>query len=173
MASIDTVAVPITALVVAENETVTVHVGLHGLLVNVAVTPEGSPDAEKVTGEVVPLTRVASIDEERLVEPATTVKLFGDGVERLKSNGAGAMVKDNEAEWLAPPPVASIDTVTVPKVAVAVAENEMVTVHVGLQGLFVKIAVTPVGRPEAEKVTAVVVPLTNVASTEDEGLEDP
>ncbi len=50
MASIDTVAVPITALVVAENETVTVHVGLQGLLVNAAVTPEGSPDAENVTG---------------------------------------------------------------------------------------------------------------------------
>jgi hypothetical protein len=165
--------VPITALGVAENETVTVHVGLHGLLVNVAVTPEGSPDAEKVTGAVVPLTRIASIDEERLVEPATTVKLFGDGVERLKSNDAGATVKDKKAEWLAPPPVASILTRTVPKAAVAVAENETVTVHVGLQGLFVKITVTPVGRPKAEKVIAVVVPLTNVASTEDEGLEDP
>ena len=38
------------------------------------------------------------------------------------------------------------------------------TVHVGLHGLFVKVAVTPVGKPTAENVTAVVVPLTSVAS---------
>ncbi len=62
---------------------------------------------------------------------------------------------------------------TVPKAAVAVAEKATVTVHVALQGLFVKVAVTPVGRPEAEKVTPVAVPLTRVASTEDEELVEP
>jgi hypothetical protein len=39
-------------------------------------------------------------------------------------------------------------------VAVAVAVNETVTVQVGLQGLLVKVAVTPVGSAEVEKVTA-------------------
>jgi len=152
---------------------VTVQAGLHGLLVKVAITPEGRPDAEKVTEAVVPLTRVASIDEERLVEPWTTVRLLGDGVERLKSNAAAVTVKDNEVEWLAPPPETSIDTVAVPKVAVAVAEKDTVTVQVGLHGLFVKSAVTPVGRPEAENVTAVDVPLTKVASMEDDELVEP
>jgi len=82
----------------AENETVTVQVGLQGLLVNVAVTPMGRPDTEKVTAAVVPPTRVASIDDEELVEPWTTVKLFGEGVERLKSNAGAATVNDNEVE---------------------------------------------------------------------------
>ena len=63
------VAGPRVAVDVAENETVTVHVGLHGLLVKVAVTPVGRPDAENVTAAVDPLTRVASIDDEELVEP--------------------------------------------------------------------------------------------------------
>ncbi len=69
--------------------------------------------------------------------------------------------------------MARIVTVVVPVVAVAVAENETVTVHVGLQGLFVKVEVTPVGRLGVEKVTGVVVPLTNVASMEEEGLVEP
>ena len=54
---------------VAVNETVTVHVGLQGLLVNVADTPLGKPDAEKVTPVVVPLRRVAVIDDVELVDP--------------------------------------------------------------------------------------------------------
>jgi len=63
------VTVPKAAVDVAENDTVTVHVGLHGLLVNVAVTPVGRPDAENVTEAVVPLTRVATIDDDEDVEP--------------------------------------------------------------------------------------------------------
>jgi hypothetical protein len=58
-------------------------------------------------------------------------------------------------------------------VAVAVAEKVTVTVQVGLHGLFVKVAVTPEGKPVAEKVTDVVVPLTRVASIEDEALDEP
>ena len=64
-----TVTVPSVAVAVAVNETVTEHVGLHGLLVNVAVTPDGRPEAENVTGLVVPLTRVAVIDDVELVAP--------------------------------------------------------------------------------------------------------
>lgn len=64
-------------------------------------------------------------------------------------------------------------TVTVPTAAVPVAENETVTVQVGLHGLFVKVAVTPVGRPEAENVTAAVVPLTSVPVIDDDALVDP
>lgn len=60
---------PRAAVAVAENETITAHVGLHELLVNVAVTPLGRPEAEKVTGVVVPLTKVAVMDVVGLVEP--------------------------------------------------------------------------------------------------------
>lgn len=90
-------AVPRVAEAVAENETVTEHVGLQGLFVKVAVTPLGRPDAENVTAVVVPLTRVAVIEEVGLVEPWTTVRLPGAGVDRLKSNGA-ATVKDRLVE---------------------------------------------------------------------------
>jgi hypothetical protein len=58
----------VVAVGVAENETVIVHVGLHGLFVNVAVTPVGSADVEKVT-EPLPLTSVAVIEDEGLVAP--------------------------------------------------------------------------------------------------------
>ncbi len=53
----------------AEKETVMVHVGVHGLLVKVAVTPVGRPEAEKETGTAVPLTRVAVMDDIGLVLP--------------------------------------------------------------------------------------------------------
>jgi hypothetical protein len=68
-AVIVTVVVPRVAVEVAENETVTVHVGLHGLFVKVALTPLGSVDVEKVTGVVVPVASVAMIDDVELVEP--------------------------------------------------------------------------------------------------------
>ncbi len=93
-----TVTVPRVALAVAENDTVTVQVGLHGLFVKLAVTPVGRPDALKVTPVVVPLTRGASIDDDELVEPWITVRLPGDGVERLKSNAGAATVNDRVVE---------------------------------------------------------------------------
>jgi len=167
------VAVPRVAVDVAENATVTVQVGLHGLLVNVAVTPEGRPVAVKVTPVVVPLTSVAMIDDVGLVAPWTTVRLAGAGVDRLKSKAGAATVKDSVVEWLVVPPAALIVIVAVPIVAVAVAENDTVTVHVGLQGLFVNVAVTPFGNPAAENVTEAVVPLTRVAVIDDDGLDAP
>jgi hypothetical protein len=63
-----TVVVPVVAVAVAENETVAVQVGVHGLLVNVAVTPVGRADVEKVT-EPVPATMVAVIEDEGLDAP--------------------------------------------------------------------------------------------------------
>jgi len=67
-----------------------------------------------------------------------------------------------------------IVTDTVPRVAVAVAENETMTVHVGLHGLFEKVAVTPVGRTDVTvKVTGVVVPVLRVAIIEEAGLVEP
>ncbi len=168
-----TVVVAGAALTVAEKETVTVHVGLHGLFVKVAVTPVGRPEAEKVTGVVAPLTRVAVIDEVGLVPPWTTVRLPGDGAPKLKSKPGAETVSDSVVEWLAPPPLAPIVTVLVPTVAVAVAEKETVTVQFGLHGLLVNVAVTPVGRPDAENVTDVVVPLAKVAVIDEVGLVEP
>ena len=86
-ALIVTALVPKVAEAVAEKEIVIVQVGLHGLLVKVAVTPLGRDDAtaENVMGAVVPLTKVAIIDDAGLVEPWTTVKALGEGVDKEKS----------------------------------------------------------------------------------------
>jgi hypothetical protein len=92
-----TVTVPVVAVGVAENETVMVHVGVHGLFVNVAVTPVGSADVEKVIDAAVPLASVAVIEEDGLVAPCTTVKVPGVGVPRLKSKAA-ATVNDRVVE---------------------------------------------------------------------------
>jgi hypothetical protein len=82
-----------------------------------------------------------------------TVKLLGEGADRAKPNGA-ATVNDNDVVWVTPPPTALIVTLVVPRAAVAVAVNDTVTVHVGLHGLLVNVAVTPVGKADVEKVTA-------------------
>jgi hypothetical protein len=63
--------------------------------------------------------------------------------------------------------MAVIVTAVVPVTAVAVAENETVTVQSGLQGLFVKVAITPVGRADVERVMGVAVPLMIVAVIEE------
>ena len=76
-------------------------------------------------------------------------------------------------DLLTPPPWALMVIVAGPSVAVAVALKETVTVQVGLQGLLVKITVTPVGRLVAEKVTWLVVPPASVAVIVEEGLVDP
>ena len=87
-----TLNVPGVAVESAVNETETVHVGAHGLFVNVADTPVGRPDAEKVTGVVVPVARVAVMDANWLVEPRTTVRLVGEGLERVKLNTSASVI---------------------------------------------------------------------------------
>ena len=82
-----TVKVPVVADEEAANETVTVQVGLQGLFVKLAVTPEGSPEAENVTELVELPVNVAVIDEEPLVPPWATVRVFGLGVDKLKLKG--------------------------------------------------------------------------------------
>ncbi len=60
-----------------------------------AETPEGRlPITEKVTGAVRPLDKVAVIDDEPLVDPCTTDRLPGEGVDRLKSKTGTETVKD-------------------------------------------------------------------------------
>ncbi len=61
----------------------------------VAVTPLGKPEAEKVTGEVDPPTRVASMDADGLVPPWTTVRLLGEGVDRRKSKDVTVVLGPN------------------------------------------------------------------------------
>lgn len=120
-----TVTGPRVAVAVAANDTIVVHVGLHGLFENVAVTPEGNADVEKVTGTAVPVTRVAVIEDDGLVEPWTTARLAGAGVDRLKSNAAGATVTILEIVLVCG--VGVDESVTVnPTVSVPTVANEWV-----------------------------------------------
>ena len=70
------VAGPRVAVLVAVSVSVLVQVGLHGLVVNAALTPLGRPEALKVTACVVPLTRVALMVLLPLV-PCTRVRVLG------------------------------------------------------------------------------------------------
>ncbi len=106
MALIVTVVVPVVAFVAAENATVTVQVGLHGLLVKIALTPAGRDEAENVIAVVEPLVRVAVIIDVELVEPTDTDRLLGEGVERLKSNAAAVTTRRKVAVRVTPPPIA-------------------------------------------------------------------
>jgi len=83
------------------------------------------------------------------------------------------MVICNVAVCVTPPPEASIVTDVVPSSAAAPAENETVVVQVGAQELLLKLAVTPVGNPVAEKMTGLVVPLAKVAVKDEERLIEP
>ena len=99
--------VPRVAVAVAENETMTVHVGLHGLFEKVAVTPFGRTDVTvKVTGTDVPVLKVASIEEVGLVEPWATVKLLGEGVHRVKSKETGAV----DVTWAVELPLTCVES---------------------------------------------------------------
>ena len=165
MAVIVTVVVPVVAVDVAENETVTLHVGLHGLFVKFGLTPLGSADVEKVTAVVAPLVKVAVIDEAGLVEPCPTVRLLGEGADKLKLNAAGVTTKLNVAVRVTPPPTAWMVIVVVEPGAIADAVRVTVAEQDGLQLAGVKaLAVTPVGSTVIMlKVTAVVTPATRVA----------
>ena len=101
---------PVVALSEAEKDTVTVQLGLHGLFVKVAATPLGRPDAKNMTGVVVPLTRVPAMSDVGLMSPWTTLRLLGEGKDKLKSNsecgGVTVKVKVVDAEGVvAGPPV--------------------------------------------------------------------
>jgi hypothetical protein len=164
VALIVTLVVPVVALTAAVNDTVTVHVGLHGLFPKLAVTPDGSPRAVKVTGVVTPLTRVAVMLDIGLVAPTETERLFGAGVDSVKSNAAWVTTSVNVAVWVTPPPVALIVTVVVEAGANTDAVRVTIAEHDGLQLMGEKLlALTPLGRALVMlNVTGVVTPDVSV-----------
>lgn len=150
-----TVNVPVPAALLAVRVNALVPVVLVGL--NDAVTPLGRPDADKLTLPLKPFSGLTVMELEPLA-PCGMVKVFGDA-ERLKFGGAFTASEIVAAlDKLADEPVTV--TVKVPVVAVLLAVKVNVLVPVVLPGL--KDAVTPVGRPEADKVTALLKPFCGV-----------
>ena len=145
-----TLAVPTVAVLVAVNVNVLVLVVFAWL--NDAVTPLGRPDADKPT---LPLKPLCGMTVTVLVPlaPCAKLKVFGDA-DRLKVGGK-ATVSEIVAALLKLPTVPVMVTGNVPVIAVAAVKvNALVlAVEPGL-----KEAVTPLGRPEADKLTFAVKP---------------
>jgi hypothetical protein len=141
-----TVAVPIAAVASAVNVSVLLLVA--GLGLNAAVTPLGKPPADRVT---LPLKPFAGVMLIVLVPPLPGVVVTALGeAERLKVFG-GFTVRLNTVVFVSVPDLPVIVTVTVPVAAVALAVTVSVLLLVAELGE--NAAVTPLGKPAAERVT--------------------
>jgi hypothetical protein len=124
-----------------------------------AVTPLGKPEADKVTLLLKPFWGVTLIVLVPLL-PWAMLTLFE--AESVKF-GPAVMVTETVAVWVKPPTVPVTATVAAPVVAALVAVRVMVLEPV--VGFGLNDAVTPPGRPEADKLTLLVKPLCGVTVT--------
>lgn len=127
--------------------------------VKVAVTPVGTPDAEKATLPVKPPDGVTVITL-LPAAPLFTVKLAGDAESVKFAPPVPVMVRLIVVVAVSAPEVPIIVTVDVPVVAVALAVN-VTTLDVA-EDVGLKAAVTPVGKPLAENVTVPLKPFFGV-----------
>jgi hypothetical protein len=150
-----TVKVPVVARLPAVRVKVLADVA--GLGVNDAVAPLCKPEAESVT---LPLKPFKGVMVTLVVPfaPRAMLKLVGDA-EREKS-GVAVTVREMVVEAVKPADVPVTVKVTVPAVAVPLAVRVRVLVLLVLAGL--KDAVTPLGSPEADKLTAPLKPLSGL-----------
>ncbi len=150
-----TVTVPRAAVALAVRVSALVVVAGFGL--KAAVTPFGNPDADSVTFPVNPFTGAIVIVLVPLL-PCVMLTLLGAAA-RLKFSGVFT-VRLNVVVLVNVPDVPVTVTVTVPVAAVALAVK--VSVLVVVAGLGSKDAVTPFGRPDAEKVTLPLNPFSGL-----------
>ena len=153
-----TVAGPVVATLLAISVNV-LEPGV-GFGLNKAVTPLGKPETDKVTLLLKPFCGATAIAVMPL-PPCGIPKLLGDA-ESVKF-GPGVIVTETVAVWVKPPTVPVTVTVAVPVVAVLVAVRVMVLEPVAGFGL--KDAITPIGSPEADKLTPLVKPFCGVTVT--------
>jgi len=152
-----TVADPVVAVPLA----VRVKVLLLAVLarLNEAVTPLGKPDADKLTFPLKPFCGVTVTVVVPMV-PCTRVKVLGDADSAKFGFGATFTVKESVVVLLKLPEVPLIVTVLVPVAAVLVAVSVSVLVPAVLAGL--NTALTPDGRPDADKLTLPLNPFCGV-----------
>ena len=154
-----TVAAPTVAVVEAVNVSVEVALpfaaGVTGLVENAAVTPEGRPVALNVVAELKPPVLVMVIVLVPLA-PWVTVTDAGEAATLKFGDAAALTVRAIVVLAVRLPEVPVIVTVDVPVVAVLLAVN--VSTLVPVVGFVPNVAVTPLGRPEAARVTLPVNP---------------
>jgi hypothetical protein len=141
-----TVAVPVIAVPLAVSVKVLELAVLPGL--KDAVTPPGKPEADRLTLLLKPFCGV-TVMVLTPAAPCTMVKVFGDA-ESAKFGGA-VTVSERVAALDRLPDVPVAVTVTVPVAAVLLAVSVKMLEPVVLVGL--NEAVTPLGRPDADKLT--------------------
>jgi hypothetical protein len=146
-----TVNPPVEVVLLAARVSVLVPVVLDGL--KKAFTPPGKPAAVKAT---LPLKPFCGVTVMTLVplEPCVRLTLFGEA-EKAKF-GAPFTVRLTVVVLVRLPEFPVIVTVAAPAAALLLAENVSVLVVVALPGL--KEAVTPAGRPVADKLTVPLKP---------------
>jgi hypothetical protein len=150
-----TVTIPVVAELLAVSVSVleiAVELGL-----NAAVTPFGRPDADKLTLPLKPFCGLTVIVLVPLA-PCLTVKLLGD-TERVKFGGP-VTVRVIVVVFVRLPDVPMMVTRTVLEVAALLAVSVSVLVPVAGSGL--NNAVTPLGRPDADKFTLPLKPFDGV-----------
>jgi hypothetical protein len=152
-----TVTVPVVAVVLAVS--VKVLVAVVGFGLKDAVTPLGKPDADKLTLPLKPFCGVTVIVLAPLA-PWVIVTLLGDAEIAKFTTGAGFTVSETVVVFVKLPEVPVMVTVTVPVAAVLLEVSVKVLVLVVLLGL--KEAVTPTGKPDADKLTLPLKPFCGV-----------
>jgi hypothetical protein len=159
--------VTVTAPVVAEEEAVSVRVevalpfafGVTGLAEKLAVTPLGRPVALNVVAEL-KLFWLVMVIVLVPVLPRTIVSEAGDA--EMVKLGAAVTVRESVVVAVSEPEVPLMVIVAVPTVAVLLAVS--VSTLLPVVGLVPNAAVTPLGKPEAARVTLPVNPLTAVTA---------
>ena len=150
-----TVAFPVVALVAADNVRVLVDVVLVGL--KTAVTPEGNPEADRLTLPLKPLSGLTVIVLVPLV-PWTIVKLLGEA--ESEKFGGGVTINVTFVLCTRLPLVPVTLTVLVLAGVLVVVVTVNVEEPTPLTEFGTKLAVAPVGKPPALKVTVLLKPLT-------------
>jgi hypothetical protein len=150
-----TVTVPVAAVLLAASVNVLELAVLLGL--NDADTPLGRPEADKLTLLLKPFCGVTVMVLAPLA-PCVIVKLFGVA-ERIKFGG-GVTVRESVVICESTLDVPVTVTVNVPVAAVLLAASVNVLVLAVLPGL--NDADTPLGRPEADKLTVPLKPFCGV-----------
>jgi hypothetical protein len=143
-----TVTVPVVEELLAVSVNVLVLAAMLGL--KDGVTPPGRPVADKPTLPLKPFCGVTVIVLVPLA-PCAIVKLFGDAETVKFGTEAAFTVRETVVAFDKLPDVPVTVTVTVPVVAVPLAVSVKVLVFAVLVGL--KAAVTPLGMPDADKLT--------------------
>jgi hypothetical protein len=143
-----TLTVPVVAALLAIS--VKVLLAVAGFALNDAVTPLGKPEADRLTLPVKPFCGI-TVTVLVPLAPCATVTLLGDAERAKSATGTGFTVRETVVVFVKLPEVPVMVTVTVPAVAVLLAVS--VKVLLAVAGFGLKVGVTPLGRPDADKLT--------------------